>query len=272
MDILSNPAFYIPILLLIGLIAGFITGIMGGSGVVVVVPFLMILGMDVHSSIGTSLFVDVIASAVAAYTYWQNKNLDMSRGLWMAIAAVIGAQFGSLVASNASSGGMSWGFGVYLLILGAALLKTGIQSITDRVQKFSGKFILGDGPETPEKKKKLIIISIIAGLVIGLISGLFGAGGGIMFLIVLILVLGYELHIAVGTSTLIMAITATSGSIGFALQGNLDIWVAIVVSLGTLISGRFGSKIANKWSIDTLGKAIALTLMGLGIIMLIFSI
>ena len=95
MDILADPLFFIPILIGIGVIAGIIVGIMGGSGVVAVVPLLTILGLDVHTSIGTSLLIDVIASTIAAYTYGQNKHLDLSQGIWMAITAVIGAQIGS---------------------------------------------------------------------------------------------------------------------------------------------------------------------------------
>ena len=165
MDLLTNPILFLIILIIIGLIAGFVVGIMGGSGVIVVVPLLILLGYDVHESVGMSLFVDVIASLVAAYVYWKYKHLDLSRAIWMAIAAIIGAQIGSLVAVNTEGFGISWGFGVYLIITGSLLLKTGVQSITEKVQKYANSHYLGENSTTPEGKRKLTLISAILGLI-----------------------------------------------------------------------------------------------------------
>lgn len=265
---IENLWVLIPLFIIIGLIAGFITGVMGGSGVIVVVPMLTLLGFTVYGAIGTSLFVDIIASIVCAYTYYQNKNVDVKDGLWMALMAVVGAQIGTLLATSTPAFGMSWGFGLYLVIVGALLYKTGLQNITEKLTKFEGlKKFQGD-KNTPEGRRKMTIISMILGFIIGLVSGFFGAGGGIMFLIVLIFILGYEMKIAIGTSTLIMAITATSGAIGYFMQGYLDIFAALIIGLATLISGRFGAKAANQWDEEKLGKIIAIILIGLGLLMI----
>ncbi|MBS7280977.1 MAG: sulfite exporter TauE/SafE family protein, partial [Candidatus Freyarchaeota archaeon] len=68
-----------------------------------------------------------------------------------------------------------------------------------------------------------------------------GAGGGVMFLLVLIFVLKYPIHGAIGTSTLIMAITATSGAIGYSLNGNINLIIAVIVGAGTILGGRVGA-------------------------------
>jgi hypothetical protein len=120
-------------------------------------------------------------------------------------------------------------------------------------------------------KRRAIAISVLLGFGIGIISGFVGAGGGVMFLLVMLLVLGYEPHTAIGTSTLIMAITATSGATSYYLHGNLDIVAALIISVGTLLSSRAGAVGANKLGQDALGRVIALIFIVLGIIVLLNS-
>lgn len=269
-DFLTNPLFWFTILIAIGILAGTLVGIMGGSGVVVVVPVLGLLGFDMHTSIGTSLFVDVVASVIASYTYHQNGNVDMSRGIWMAVAAVGGAQIGSSFATSTPALGLNWAFSIFLILNGIIILKNGIRRITEKVSATTTTRLYGpEGLDSPSGRRRAVLLSILFGFGIGIISGFFGAGGGMMFLFVLILILGYELHVAVGTSTLIMAITATSGTVGYALHGNLDIFVAIIVGIGTVISGRIGAVAANRLNQDSLGKIIAGILIVLGIVMIV---
>ncbi|HME51169.1 MAG TPA: sulfite exporter TauE/SafE family protein [Candidatus Lokiarchaeia archaeon] len=273
LDFLANPLLWIVIFLVIGILAGTIVGVMGGSGVAVVVPLLVLLGTDVHTSIGTSLFVDVVASVIAVYTYRKNGNVDMTHGIWMAIAAVGGAQVGSLFAASTPAMGMNWGFGIFLIINGIVMLKTGLKTMAEKVSSYTKPILYGqDGLDSPAGNRRAVILSIVFGFGIGVISGFFGAGGGMMFLFVLILILGYELHVAVGTSTLIMAITAVSGTVGYAVHGYLDIIAAIIIGLGSIISVRFGAIAANKLGEKALGKVIAGILIALGVMMVVFSL
>lgn len=269
LDFLANPWLWIIILFVIGIIAGTVVGIVGGSGVIVVVPLLTLLGFTVHTAIGTSLCVDVVASLVAAYTYWQNKRIDISRGAWMGAAAVGGAQVGTLLATSTPAMSLSWAFVIFLFANGIVFLRTDMEKITTRMSAFANtKLYGGGGLDTPTGRRRAAIISAIFGFGIGIVSGFFGAGGGMLFLYVLILVLGYELHLAVGTSTLIMAITAASGAIGYALHGDLDILAAAFIIVGTIISSRLGAKLANKLGANVLARVIAVILIALGIMML----
>ena len=70
-------------------------GITGASGVLLVVPLLTILmGVGMHSAVGTSLFVDVITPLFVAYSYYRRGNVNMKAALWLAIGAILGAQVG----------------------------------------------------------------------------------------------------------------------------------------------------------------------------------
>lgn len=106
------------------------------------------------------------------------------------------------------------------------------------------------------------------GLVIGIISGLVGAGGGVMMLVAIIFVLHYPMHEAVGTSTVIMAITALTSLLGYARQGNVAWDWGLVIAIGAVIAGFFGAKLANKIDEVKLNKVVAWLFIILSIFMI----
>jgi uncharacterized membrane protein YfcA len=113
-----------------------------------------------------------------------------------------------------------------------------------------------------------VAVSLVLGFLLGIISGIFGAGGGIMFLLTLIVLLKYPLHKAVGTSTLMMTLTALSGAIGYALNGYVSPLAFILVGAGAIVGGRIGAVYANKIPEASLSKIIGIVFIALGIIMI----
>ena len=113
--------------------------------------------------------------------------------------------------------------------------------------------------------KKRIIQSIICGTVIGFICGFVGAGGGMMMLLILTSVLGYELKTAVGTSVFIMTFTALTGALShFAIGGTPDLVVLILCMVSTLIFARVAAVLANKAPAKLLNQATGVILVILG--------
>ena len=85
----------------IGVVTGGITSLIGASGVMIIVPILtMFFKVSVHTAIGTSLFVDVIASLTVSYSYYKNGNIELKSGIWIALTSIIGAQLGASFASK----------------------------------------------------------------------------------------------------------------------------------------------------------------------------
>jgi uncharacterized membrane protein YfcA len=118
-------------------------------------------------------------------------------------------------------------------------------------------------------KKKRVIQSIISGSLIGFICGFVGAGGGMMMLLVLTSILGYELKTAVGTSVLIMSVTALTGAVShFAFDGIPDITVLILCVVFTFIWARIAAIIANKAQTKTLNRVTGAVLIVLGVVVL----
>ena len=117
--------------------------------------------------------------------------------------------------------------------------------------------------------KQKVLRSLFCGILVGFICGFVGAGGGMMMLLVLTSVLGYELKAAVGTSVFIMTFTAFTGSAShFALGGMPDLWVLLFCVLSTLLFARIAALIANKASAKTLNRMTGIILIILGVVVL----
>lgn len=258
-----NLGFYL-LLIVIGLLTGGITSLIGASGVMIVVPILtMFFKVSVHNAIGTSLLVDVIASLTVSYSYYKNKNIDLKSGIWIALTSIIGAQVGASFASNMGEGNLSSGFGIVLILAGLSTFRKSFKK-KDESEPKNKAFNL-------KKEWQKILAALIIGFGIGILSGIFGAGGGVMILIALIAIMSFPLHKAIGTSTLIMAITALSSTIGYASRGNIDIELSTLISIGAIFGGVIGSRYANKVNEKTLQKIVGISFAVMGITMSILS-
>lgn len=121
--------------------------------------------------------------------------------------------------------------------------------------------------------RKRAIQSVICGMIIGFICGFVGAGGGMMMLLILTSVLGYELKTAVGTSVFIMTFTALTGAIShFAIGGLPDVTTWILCVVFTLLWARIAAVFANKATPKTLNRVTGVILVVLGVVVMAFSI
>lgn len=242
--------------LLAGLGAGLGTGFAGMSAAAVISPVLItFLDMDPYMAVGIALASDVLASAVSAYTYGKNKNLDIKNGLVMLAAVLCFTMVGSYVSSLVPGTTMG-SFSVFMTML------LGIKFLVNPVTEPKASF-------TNATAKQKVLRSLFCGILVGFICGFVGAGGGMMMLLVLTSVLGYELKTAVGTSVFIMTFTAFTGSIShFALGGMPDLWVLLFCVLSTLLFARIAALIANKASAKTLNRITGIILIILGVVVL----
>lgn len=243
-----------------GMGAGLGTGFAGMSAAAVISPMLItFLHMDPYMAVGIALSSDVLASAISAYTYGKNKNLDIKNGLIMMASVLTFTVIGSYLASLVPSTTMG-NFSVFMtFMLGVKFILKPVMTTKEAMQNVSAK--------------KRAIQSLICGIIIGFICGFIGAGGGMMMLLILTSVLGYELKTAVGTSVFIMAFTALTGAAShFTIGGSPDWTVFILCVLFTLIWARIAAVFANKATPKTLNRATGIVLVVLGIVVLSFSL
>ena len=220
------------IILIVSFIAGIVTGLIGASGVMIVVPALVALGYNTADAIGASLFINVMAALVAAWTYYKNKNINLKQGIWITIGSVIGAQLGSFLSKFIPDIGLGKAFSVFLLLSALIFIIRGIKDIKygdDFFDKSANKsnFII------KFLKSNVTLTGLILGFFVGILCGILGAGGGVMILLILVFIMQYPLHIGIGTSNLIMAFTAASGTIGHALTANLPLKPSLIGSVGS---------------------------------------
>ena len=244
---------------LAGIGAGLGTGFAGMSAAAVISPMLItFLHLEPYEAVGIALASDVLASAVSAYTYHKNKNLDVKNGLVMMVTVLVFTLVGSWVSSLVPATTMG-GFSTVMTLF------LGIKFIVKPVMTTKESMAAAD-------PKKRVVQSIACGIMIGFICGFVGAGGGMMMLLILTSVLGYELKTAVGTSVFIMAFTAFTGSVShFAIGGMPDLWVLALCVLSTLLWARIAARFANKASPIVLNRATGAVLVILGAAILIFN-
>ncbi len=241
-----------------GMGAGLGTGFAGMSAAAVITPMLVtFLDMDPYLAVGVALSSDVLASAVSAYTYGKNKNLDIKNGLIMMCSVLLFTVVGSYVSSLLPSATMG-SFSVFMtFLLGIKFIVKPVMTTKESMQAISAK--------------KRAVQSIICGVLIGFICGFVGAGGGMMMLLILTSVLGYELKTAVGTSVFIMTFTALTGAAShFAIGGMPDALVWGLCVLFTFIWARIAAVFANKAAPKTLNRATGIILVVLGIVVMLF--
>ena len=230
-----------------GMGAGLGTGFAGMSAAAVISPMLItFLGMDPYMAVGIALSSDVLASAVSAYTYGKSKNLDIRNGLIMMVSVLAFTVVGSYAASLVPSTTMG-GFSVFMtFLLGVKFIVRPVMTTKEAMAGVSAK--------------KRAVQSVLCGVLIGFICGFIGAGGGMMMLLILTSVLGYEL-------------TALTGAVShFAIGGAPDWTVFALCVLFTLVWARVAAVFANKASPKTLNRATGVVLVILGVVIMLFNV
>jgi len=233
--------------------AGIGTGFAGMSAAAIIGPILAtFLGVPAYQAVGVGLASDVLASLTSAIVYKKNRNLDIKNSIPLLISVLVMTVIGSFVASFLPERAMSGTIQMFMILIGLRFIFKPVTNTKEQMELVSDK----------ERVKK----SIIGGVIVGSICGIVGAGGGMMLLFVLTSFLGYELHVAVGTSVFIMAFTALTGGVShFAFAGVPDIQILALCIIFTLIWARIAAVIANKAKTETLNRLV-------GIVMIITSV
>ena len=240
------------ICLLAGLGAGLGTGFAGMSAAAVISPMLIaFLDIPAYEAVGIALASDVLASGVSAVTYGKHKNLDIRGGLLMMAAVLVFTAVGSWVSSLVPQATMGSFSIIMTMLLGVRFILKPVMTTKEAMEAVS--------------PRKRIVGSLLCGTLIGFICGFIGAGGGMMMLLILTSVLGYELKTAVGTSVFIMTFTALTGAVShFVIDGAPDLLCLAICVLSTLLFARLAALFANRASPKLLNRVTGCVLVLIG--------
>lgn len=247
-----------------GLGAGVVTGLAGLSAAVVITPVLVsICGWASYDAVTVALASDVLASMLSAYTYYKNKNIELKNGSMVTITAFAGTVIGSYCGylfSQAQPDGLGYISMMTTIFLGIKFL---FKPITEGA----------DATEAKQFSYKKTVFAMFLGCGIGWVCGFTGSGGGILMLTVFTLVLGYNLKVAVGTSTMIMTVVALTGAVSHVYMGaSVDLVPSAVTILSCLFGAYVSAKFANRCEIKKLNKVVGIVLSILGVVTILIKL
>ncbi|WP_353826636.1 sulfite exporter TauE/SafE family protein [Agromyces sp. SYSU T0242] len=216
-------------LAVVGVLGGLLSGLFGVGGGLIMVPLLMVLaGMDQRRASATSLVAIVPTALVGSIAYLVNGQVDLVAALLVAAGGIVGGWIGAGLLARLPLEWLRWLFIALLVVVAVRLALGAPERVAEPVP-------LEPGPA----------IGLVAlGLVVGIASGLFGIGGGLVMVPAFIAIFGLGDLIAKGTSLVAMIPTAVSGSIKNLRGGLVDLPSAAVVGLAAAAASLPGVALA----------------------------
>jgi uncharacterized membrane protein YfcA len=250
------------LLLITGGLSGLYVGIASGTAQAFIIPILtIIIGSSVYNAIGTSLFIDSLIGLVAGLIFFKKGKVKFQPVLILAISGVIAAFIGTNFTTGAPESVLKGLIAIVLIVFGINLLKNGVKKNVEYIErKINFSWF----------KNNQTITLIIFGIFIGFASGFTGMGSSGAVTLILIFILGYDLHTAIGTSLLMMFFITGSGAIGHGLIGNFIFDAALIAGLAAMIGAASGSLFANRIDEDKLGRLIGGILLIIGVVLFVY--
>jgi uncharacterized membrane protein YfcA len=262
------------LLAILGLVIGILGGFFGVGGSFLSGPSLFSLGMPYNFVVGTDLIHIVGKSIVAARQHRILGHIDLKLAAVMVIGTLVGSEAGvDAIEALKRSGEVNLVVGLTAIsvftvisIFGAweswqALRKSGATGddpggpktdvlVFDRLAKFFQGLALA--PRISLKQSGILKISIwsivLVSFIGGFFSGFLGGGAGYIRMPAMVYLLGIPTHIAVGTDLFEIIISAGYGSIRHAMNGNVDILVALVMHTGAAVGAQLGARLTQYFS------------------------
>lgn len=241
--------------LLLAVIVGISLGLLGGGGSILAVPILTyIVGMDPREAIAASLFIVGVTSVVGLSSHARARRVRWKTGIIFGLAAMGGAFLGGIIGGFVP--------GTVLMILFAVMM---IATATAMIR--GPKKPAGDGAE--DRKALPIVRVVIDGVVVGVATGLVGAGGGFLIVPALNLLGGLPMAVAVGTSLLVMSMKSFAGLAGYLFTVQLQ-WPIVLIFTAIAVVGSFiGSALAGRIPGASLRRGFGFFVLLMGAIVLV---
>lgn len=225
-----DPITTIAILIGVGLGAGTLGSMLGVGGGIIMVPALTFLGLPPVQATSTSLIAVASTSVSSTVEYSRQKRIDYRLGLEMAAFAIPGAVLGAILSDYLSTGSFSLYFGILLILTGVYILYK--------------NSILKDA--AAKKRSMALRMAVFAATFgAGIISSLFGVGGGVIFVPAMLLVLGLTMQRAAPTSQLVLMMTSVAGVLMHAFLLHPDYLQALALSAGAFAGAQIGARLSR---------------------------
>ncbi|MEZ4220518.1 MAG: sulfite exporter TauE/SafE family protein [Polyangiaceae bacterium] len=240
-----------PLVILLSVLIGVSLGLLGGGGSILTVPILVyVAGVDAKAAIATSLLVVAATSAAGVVSHARAGRVRFRTGAIFGAAGMVGAYAGGRLAAFIPGVWLLVGFGLMMLATGFALLR-------------------GRGDQAPRVGELPVARVLLDGVIVGLVTGLVGAGGGFLVVPALVLLGGMPMNIAVGTSLFVIALKSSAGFVGYLHSVQIDWMLALTVTAAAIVGSFFGARLVGRISEAALRRGFAGFVLLMAVVILV---
>jgi uncharacterized protein len=228
----------------VGLTGGFIAGLLGLGGGVIIIPLLIyVAGIEVRLATGISMVQSFFATLSAIIVHRGSRTVDVRLGIILGTGGTIGALAGSVAAADIANR--------VLLMIYFGLVCVSVLLL-----------FLAPKQEKPERRRVSMVLVFVIGLIVGILAGMLGVGGGFLLTPLMISLLHVPTRVAVGTALLMIVPSTFTGSIGKIMTGQFDLQYGLPVIIGSILGAQIGGRVNRRISPRAIRMAL-LTLLAL---------
>ena len=239
----------------LGFAAGLLGSIIGLGGGIIIVPVLTFFGFSPALAASNSIFA-VFSNAIASsISYAKQRRIEYSIGLKLGLLSIPGTVVGALISSEITPSLFKILFAIILI--------------------FASVYIFSKRKIEPKKyniSKQIMILAISTSFVAGIMSGLFGVGGGIIFVPLMVIAMGLSMKNAAPTSQFILLFASGSALVTHTLLGHPDFYQALLLATGAFVGGLVGARLSLEIKENSLKILISIVMVAAAVKMFIDSL
>ncbi len=239
----------------LGFAAGLLGSIIGLGGGIIIVPVLTFFGFSPALAASNSIFA-VFSNAIASsISYAKQRRIEYSIGLKLGLLSIPGTVVGAFISSEITPS-------IFKILFALILISASIYIFSKR--KIEQK--------NYNLSKQIMILAIGASFVAGIISGLFGVGGGIIFVPLMVVAMGLSMKNAAPTSQFILLFASGSALVTHTLLGHPDFYQALLLAIGAFVGGLVGARLSLEIKENSLKILISIVMIAVAVKMFIDSL
>jgi len=236
-----------------GSIVGFCVGLTGGGGSIFAVPLLVYgVGLSAHRAVCASMVAVAVTAEMGAAQKMRTHEVEVRTALLLIVGGISGAPLGAWLGRFISGRSL-------LLLFGSVVMLVGLRMLMRTRNQHEAP---GASQSLAATAHRRTIGLISAGVFSGLLSGLLGIGGGFVIVPTLVLFATMQIHRAIATSLLVMAVIGASAVTAHLIAGqNIPAGATILFAIGSIAGFSAGSVASNTLSAARLEKIFAVVML-----------
>jgi len=239
----------------LGFVAGLLGSIIGLGGGIIIVPVLTFFGFPPTLTASNSIFAVFSNAAASSISYAKQKKIEYSIGLKLGLLSIPGTVIGAYISADITPS-------LFKILFGLILISASIYIFSKRKIE----------PKSHNTSKQIMILAIGASFLAGIISGLFGVGGGIVFVPMMVIAMGLSMKNAAPTSQFILLFASASALITHTLLGHPDFYQALLLSSGAFVGGLVGARLSLEIKENVLKILISIVMIAAAVKLFIDSL